>query len=423
MGLSASQGRLLLLTARRSDLEFRAQQISQKRLILSQQLEEISMEYENATSNRQMKIGLYTANGSDNEFGTKYVNLTYANLMLGTLRSGMDPLNTGVQAGDNLVIPEDYISESYFRLVDPDGAIVISDVSMIPETIKKTETTSYETAQDNFGAYCPETKVNDDTPQKGPYYGLIPETNKTEGMLSKFLEDNGMTTEELKNLKYDPGKGVFAINDKTGTPCYFTLDGESIEGKEGYENYNFPKDTPETINFVKEEKDIPESKTTETKTYNLDDTEISEGRDGKVTVEFKNGDDTITYTYFIDPALNSGGTDVAGSKTSPNYLQDCLRNGKYLLEKGGVSQDTKNFEWHSISWDAVAAISDSYYTEDDDAAKAKYDRLQAQIQAQDKKLELELDNIETQRQAVTTEVESVEKVIQENIEGSFNVFG
>jgi hypothetical protein len=116
MGLSASQGRLLLLTARRSDLEFRAQQISQKRLILSQQLEEISMEYENATSNRQMKIGLYTANGSDNEFGTKYVNLTYANLVLGTLRSGMDPLNTGVQAGEKLVTPEDYISESYFRL-------------------------------------------------------------------------------------------------------------------------------------------------------------------------------------------------------------------------------------------------------------------------------------------------------------------
>ena len=65
MGLSASQGRLLLLTARQNDLEFRAQQISQKRLILSQQLEEIAMEYENATSNRQMMIQLYLAgNGS-----------------------------------------------------------------------------------------------------------------------------------------------------------------------------------------------------------------------------------------------------------------------------------------------------------------------------------------------------------------------
>jgi len=55
--------------------------------------------------------------------------------------------------------------------------------------------------------------------------------------------------------------------------------------------------------------------------------------------------------------------------------------------------------------------------------KAKYDRIQSQIQAQDKKLELELDNIETQRSAVTTEIESVEKVINENIESTFNAFG
>ena len=39
------------------------------------------------------------------------------------------------------------------------------------------------------------------------------------------------------------------------------------------------------------------------------------------------------------------------------------------------------------------------------SSKAKYDRLQNQIQAQDKKLELELDNIETQRKAVDTETE------------------
>ena len=44
------------------------------------------------------------------------------------------------------------------------------------------------------------------------------------------------------------------------------------------------------------------------------------------------------------------------------------------------------------------------------------------IQNQDKKLEIELDNIETQRSAVTTEQESVKKVIDENIEGSFNAF-
>ena len=94
-----------------------------------------------------------------------------------------------------------------------------------------------------------------------------------------------------------------------------------------------------------------------------------------------------------------------------------------LIEKGAVSKDDGKVRWSSISWDAISNISDNYYNEDDDKAKAKYDRLQNQLQAQDKKLELELNNIETQRSAVTTEVESVDKVISDNIEGSFNAFG
>ena len=96
MGLSASQGRLLLLTARRSDLEYRAQQISQKRLILSQQLEEISLEYESATSNRQMKINLFGTEKDDNGNNIRRsMNLTYAALVSGVYQHGEEL--TGLQ--------------------------------------------------------------------------------------------------------------------------------------------------------------------------------------------------------------------------------------------------------------------------------------------------------------------------------------
>ena len=59
MGLAASQARMLLLTSQKSDLEQRAQQISRRRLILSQSLEQYSQAYEASTSNRQMKISVY----------------------------------------------------------------------------------------------------------------------------------------------------------------------------------------------------------------------------------------------------------------------------------------------------------------------------------------------------------------------------
>lgn len=277
MGLSASQGRMLLLTARKSDLEFRAQQISQKRLILAQQLEEVSVAYEEATSNRQMKIRLYSDGTNDNDVTNKTVNLTYATLISGAIELGAAV--SGIQGSTKVGTKEmEYTSNAAYRLVDPDGAIVVADESEIP----------------NLGAF-------------------------------------------------------------------------------------------------------------------------KKGADGKYR---NNGE-----IYRVDKCLKYGSTDSNGAIDGPNYLQDALRNGKYLIEKARTDADTKETTWHGISWDATSNISDSYYQDDDDAAKAKYDRLQAQVQSQDKKLELELDNVETQRSAVQTEMDSVDKVMSDNIENTFNAFG
>ena len=51
MGLAASQARLLLLTARKSDLEYRAQCITNTEMILAMQTEEVARKYSNAISN------------------------------------------------------------------------------------------------------------------------------------------------------------------------------------------------------------------------------------------------------------------------------------------------------------------------------------------------------------------------------------
>jgi len=95
MGLAASQGRLLLLTARKSDLEFRAQSISQARLILARDQEGVAKKYSEAISNTCFK---FTVNKLEN--------------------------------GNNTVIEEDFTLANFFkykdqyagyRLVGPDG--------------------------------------------------------------------------------------------------------------------------------------------------------------------------------------------------------------------------------------------------------------------------------------------------------------
>ena len=58
MGLASSQARLLLLTARQSDNEFRGQQINNRRLSLAQQTEQIAKKYSDGISNRNINITL-----------------------------------------------------------------------------------------------------------------------------------------------------------------------------------------------------------------------------------------------------------------------------------------------------------------------------------------------------------------------------
>ena len=70
--------------------------------------------------------------------------------------------------------------------------------------------------------------------------------------------------------------------------------------------------------------------------------------------------------------------------------------------------------------------SSIFTTEDDDTnvaqAEAKYEYTMSEIQQKDKKFDLELDNINTEHEAVKTEMDSVKGVISDNVQKTFNVF-
>lgn len=76
MGLSASQARLLTLTARLSDLELQAQQISNSKIRLSMESSRISEDYADALD----KTNLSILTGTDSDGNKTYEDLTYDNL-------------------------------------------------------------------------------------------------------------------------------------------------------------------------------------------------------------------------------------------------------------------------------------------------------------------------------------------------------
>ena len=55
--------------------------------------------------------------------------------------------------------------------------------------------------------------------------------------------------------------------------------------------------------------------------------------------------------------------------------------------------------------------------------QAQYEYAMAKINTLQKQMELEKQNLETQNKAVTTEMESVKKLIENNIKNSFKTFG
>ena len=55
-------------------------------------------------------------------------------------------------------------------------------------------------------------------------------------------------------------------------------------------------------------------------------------------------------------------------------------------------------------------------------AEAEYEHATKQIDQKDKKFDMDLSKLETERTALTTEYDSVKKVISDNIERTFGIF-
>lgn len=111
---------------------------------------------------------------------------------------------------------------------------------------------------------------------------------------------------------------------------------------------------------------------------------------------------------------------------SADYLEKQLRNGDWMLQKkvdAASSTSVDGLDWVDVNYYTDSHISDDLYVDNDSAAQAEYTRDSQTIQKQDKALEMRLEQITTQQKSLETEMDSVKKVIDKNIEGSFKTFG
>jgi hypothetical protein len=112
--------------------------------------------------------------------------------------------------------------------------------------------------------------------------------------------------------------------------------------------------------------------------------------------------------------------------TSSDVVSQGLQNGAFFIQMktaAGTWSDYKAGTTDRLDWRTQPGILEADNQDNREEATATYDAQSAMIQEQDKRLEIELKNVDTQHNAVQTEVDAVKKVITKNIEGSFKTFG
>lgn len=355
MGMSASQARLLTLTARLSDLEYSAQNISNTKIRLADQTEDAATAYSEAL-NQQM---LTVYDGDTNS----YIEATAFNLSTYDAISSTDNQRILVNNAGQIGVPK-AVAEAFNWAADPNNTATSSYVFR--------NTRDESTGQPlYFDEYGPDALGN---------------TVLLESGFEKALKAN--VTDKDGNHTYPDGK-----YDQRQVTYYTNL-------------WNGSEDFMASLN--------PDY-TSDPEPFDQNGNQVAI-YDGAMSQYYTNlFIEMQAHGYFIIDGQNMNDSE---------WLYNQLNNGSVYIktwDHDGGEDGTGAFvegPWQSGDKSLKVQDNDSVIAK----AEADYDTAMARIHSKEAKLDLQLKQIDTEHNAVQTEVDSVKKVIDKNIERTFKMF-
>lgn len=144
----------------------------------------------------------------------------------------------------------------------------------------------------------------------------------------------------------------------------------------------------------------------------------------EMSIEFTRDDENNVHSEYVNRRFSEKDFMIVDDLDDTTNFQSAIENGIYYFAKYKENTETGEMELKTEGWDVLGggAIIEEYDKSDDAQAEAEYNTAQDRIQAQDKKLELRLDQIETDRSAIQTEMDSVKKVMEDNVDSTFKIF-
>ena len=391
MGMAASQARLLTITARIHDVEYQAQSIQNAKVQLATQSDQVYNEYLEALDATTLTISTIDSDGAKSTITANFNNLF----------------------SHNRVRPSD---GSEYALHNDKGKLVVED-----DVYK-----AYYAFKDNdpyaFAAYMLGQNVAED--------GSADNGNFTKSVhtFEEQIYQNGLVTDD-KDKKIASDSQIAQLRKALEN---YVSDGDIYSGNLKPE-YNKNEDREKYEGVLNQYRDALYSRFgKDILTSKLDN--IGQGVSGQlVDTKNYNQDDFNYYVSIFNQIKMSGGcvpiSDYNGmfgdASSNSDWLKSMIecgkftidivskdKNGKYSMNGTSPSSDT------SLSYTTTTTIDNTALKK----AEAKYEKGLKDIDKKDKKYDLTLSKLETERQALTTEYDSVKKVIQDNIDRTFGIF-
>lgn len=447
--MAASQARLLSITARLTNNENSGQSISYSKQRLADQTQQITNEYNEALNTTKLTV-LTGFNGSD----ATYTDISYDTMTNKQMAANAKQYVVTDTKG-RILVTED-IANAYkqsagnynqflAKLGYSQSDMTVQNVASLSATDKQDAAQKIHEAWDKYfasvGIECSDDEhkgIYDDGTYRFKWNNVLDTNDKGE-----YLDKDGkvITADEAKTKGYSSvgsGYASWAVLGDDGKPTgeYNPINYEGTTD-ESRELYDYAMAITEA--FMRTDESLTADQKNNNQSFDPSSYQLALDAGNKADLNyykniFSKMQSSGYFTYTNTPATAkddpehykyaSVGTGTAGNvQKSPlkdnTVFEAALRDGSLRLEY--YSTTSKSFKTTTISEDnCIQEVSDERAIA---RAESKYNQDMADLENQDKKLDLELKKLDTEHSALQTEYDSVKNVVDKNVESSFKTFG
>lgn len=409
MGMAASQARLLCITARIHDVEYQAQSIQNAKMQLANLSDQAYQDYLNELDSTTLTIKSLD-NGAESTIAANFRNLCSRN----RVKSADDGNVYAIRDKKGLLLVDNEVYSAYntfknlgcsqdayafaMYMVSGDTANSFSDVenttsglSNIDKGLRKGEEAAYQKQLTENGT---DTILHSRRQSILDIISRASEKSDKQPLPDDIYDVNGIVSESNDNeLKNNYRNALMSYKEEL-----YRLEASTVLANcdEASSNVESSYDNTSAKDFDQEGFD-----------YYLDIYKQIQASGGCRPIS--------DYDGFDGDASNDG-----------DWLQAMIKCGELTIDIAKTDKTSGKVDLIATSPSTDISLGYTQTTELDKKAllkaEAKYEKSLKEINQKDKQYDLTLSKLDTERTTLTTQYESVQKVIKENIERTFGIF-